>query len=242
MEYPVIYIHEELKIINLVLELVPIDAELKKNLNFSAIALALKPRLNNIANNMAYSEASNSKEKEPVKPEWQPKFKVGDWVLLDNILKENTKCNSPTIHRIYWVNHVDQAYTLESPNEIDRTTTLFCKEDRLQPFKPMQELKDQLEGMHQAFKSLYGSGLKVTDIIAKSDFKFKHKWVELSEFVKNNPDWVKNNIGVILAECELFYKKGDLIAYSYERRINNFIFIYKPGITKLMMPLCGFEE
>lgn len=263
MQYPVNDIVEELKIVQLVLELIPIDAELKKNLNLSAIALALKPRLWNIAHSIVANDSAHgindnsySKiidrvargdlqrlEETKLEAEWQPKFKVGDWVQLferNNPLKLDS-------HDIFKILEIPSNscgdYRLSKDNDFSSFVHSARGENLIQLWQPMQELKDQLVAMHEAFKSLYGSGLKVTDRIAKDDFKLKglrveHKWVELSEFVKNNPEWVNDNIEIILAQAELFRKKGDLIRYTHNKMNNNLIFEYKLGITKLMIPIC----
>lgn len=218
MEYPVNYIVNELKIINLVLELVPIDSKLKKNLNISAIALTLKPRLFKIAHDIV---ANDLKEKNPSKPEWQPKFKVGDWVIYKN--------PSSILLKIKSIDFKNENYRTE---HFDGLQAFGVTELNIKPWQPIQKLKDELAQSNEKIEEFEKTDLP-KGVRAK-----KHRWVELSDFVNTNREWVNNNINTILTQCEFFYKKGDLDCYAYNRKLNTFLFDYAPGITKLMIPLC----
>ncbi len=205
-----------------------------------------KTAIKNFDENLKYfTKIETAEEKEPVKPEWQPEFNVDDWI--------ETK-DGFNIGQIIEIDYKHNTYICGNR---DGNARYSFNDDDIHIWQPMQKLKDQLEFSEElrvnqanAISKLFKTERELKDQLSQAnqkieelkadlpkEVKLKHKWVELSEFIKNNPEWIKDNPEVILAHADYFYRKGDLIRYTYNKMNNNFIFEYAKGIAKLMVPI-----
>lgn len=147
--------------------------------------------------NIYHSDVEKLKEK----PEWQPKFKVGDWVVYNSGYKS-----------LYHINSIDYQNRMYSINTFDGFfSSLKIEEQNVELWQPIQELKERNETQAKSIKTLMTEVKELKETIRKLEFD--------NELLKGNNQWMNREIVCKRGEIERFKEQLKLQLKDVEKLV-----------------------